>query len=106
MSTTETITAERDAWCAKRFADSDDRDLAEWSFAVDATIIEHNMFCCCDEDCTATPARKMLAAITYEMARRDRTGERWDRPGRETFEERHAPFGTEWQLEQRDRIGA
>jgi hypothetical protein len=101
------ITPERDAWCAARFADHSDYELSSWAFALDAHIIEHNAYCCCDEEgCPEdiVQGRKMLAALTYEEERRTREGIEIRKDSDPRIEEELAPFGPEWEREQRARM--
>lgn len=98
----------RDCWCAVSYADLTDRELADWMFRVDAAIIEHDAYCCCDDERAACVGRerRLLASLSHEADRRVRYGITVSSPDEETFEQRHAPYGTEWELEQRERMAA
>lgn len=66
----------RDCWCAVSYGDLTDRELADWMFRVDAHIIEHNSYCCCDHEFDACVGRerRLLASLSHEADRRVRYG--------------------------------
>lgn len=104
----DTATAQslRDAWTAREFGAYTDRELFDLMFYTDASIIEHDMHCCCDEECEVAPGRRLLRALSHEEDRRVRLGIEVRDDREPTLEERLAPFGIEWELEQRERLAA
>jgi hypothetical protein len=92
----------RDVWTKARFTGESDRALSEHAMRLDARIIEHDAYCCCDDPCLVEE-RVWLRAHTWELDRRAETGEQVVDPNEPTLEERLGPWGLEWELEQRER---
>lgn len=87
-------------------ADAYDEDLGERALYLDAAIIDHNAYCCCDgEECPTGPLAEALREITAECDRRVAAGIYLADPDRLTFEERYAPYGPAWAQEQAEREG-
>lgn len=82
---------------------STDRELAEGAFNLDALIIEGQAYACDAKDYEGLPYRE-LALINREIETRLRLGIEFSRP-EEHIEYQLAPFGSEWELEQRERMG-
>jgi hypothetical protein len=97
-----------------------DRQLADWLFYDDVRRAERaeidglGCYAAEDEDhdaATCSTCRQLAAAaaerqaVRDEIARREAAGIFIEDPDEPTFEERHAPYGIEWQLEQRERYG-
>lgn len=80
-----------------------DRELAEAAFYTDAAIIEGQSVACDPEDYDRLPYEG-LALINREIETRLRLGIEVSRP-EESAEYQLAPFGPEWELEQRERMG-
>ncbi len=100
------ITDKRDEWSKAYFAGQSDYEVAQAGFYNDAYVIEHDAYCCCDEGCpdAIVEARKLVDAANYEGARRERTGEQVSKDTDPNIERDLAPFGPEWELEQRERM--
>lgn len=66
----------RDCWCAVSYGDLTGRELADWMFSVDAYIINHDSYCCCDgeSDPCVGRERRLLASLSHEVDRRVRYG--------------------------------
>lgn len=101
-----TAQALRDAWTARQYGDLSDFEIADWAMNVDRVIIEHSMFCACDDECPATEPRRLLAALDHESNRRHRAGISVWRATDRSMERDLAPYGPEWQREQADRLVA
>jgi hypothetical protein len=98
-----------------------DRQLEDWLFYDDARMAElaeiDGLYCPDDDGdhhhgpatcsfCREAAAHSDLrAAVKAEIARRVELDIRIEDPNEPTFEERHAPYGIEWELEQRERHG-
>jgi hypothetical protein len=85
-----------------------DRQLSDALFYLDAKIAEYYEMDLVygDEDGPSPQVAADLdeaARIRREIKRRTEHDIYVDDPDAETFEERHAPFGTEWMIEQRER---
>lgn len=80
------------------------RELSDALFYADATLGEHqNVFDC--EGCRECDgANRTYNEVQAERKRREQAGiaEIVDK-GEPTFEERYAPYGEAWQIEQRER---
>lgn len=80
-----------------------DRELSSAMFYADAAIIEGQAYACEPEDYAVLPY-ETLALLTRERDKRLRLGIEITHPGEDTFEQRFAPFGVEWELEQMERV--
>ena len=85
-----------------------DRSMADREFWLDVKLGEHSEMDCdgggefpCS-DCDAN--HQALREIRAEQGRREQEQIQIEDPNEETLEERLAPFGTEWQLEQQERM--
>lgn len=84
-----------------------DQSMEERAFYCDAAIIEHrNLDADPDGPCEGCiEAHHALEEIRQERMRRYWLGIAIDDPAAPTLEERLAPYGIEWELEQRERAG-
>ena len=84
-----------------------DRALVDSIFYADHELAEHLEIDCeggGEFDCpTCTANRDGIRAARAEIDRRRLAGITVDDPHAETLEQRLAPYGTEWELEQRER---
>lgn len=87
-----------------------DRQLGDWLFWDDVRfteMMEMDALAYIDEDeelqAAETARRAQREAIKAEIERRGELGLYIPEPGELTLEERWAPYGPEWQLEQRER---
>jgi hypothetical protein len=84
---------------AAEITTSPDRHIEEWIFMVEVRAAE-----LAEIDGTLSIGKSAsLEAHRDERDRRIAEGISIDDPNAETLEERLAPFGTEWQIEQRER---
>lgn len=95
----------RDAWTKARYADVSDRELSMLEVAIDQQIAEERQYDDGADPELLTRLNKSFHAVRHELARRECAGEVFTKPG-ESYEERHAPFGEEWRLEQQERQDA
>ena len=85
-----------------------DRQLADALFYLDVRIAEHYEVDAVfgDPDGPSPQVQGDFDArrqIRAEVDRRTEFGIQIDDPDEPSFEERHAPYGIEWQIEQRER---
>lgn len=85
-----------------------DRHLSDAEFYAGVSLSEHSEMDCeggGEYECpTCTANRATIDAVKAEMARREAEGITIDDPNEPSFEERFAPFGPEWEREQRERM--
>ncbi len=98
------VTQERDAYCAAQFGDYSDQDLGYATVALDQKVMEHQAYCCCDDQCVVSDDVRRLRAMIYEGDRRVRLGIEVTGPNDTTLEQRLGAYGIEYQLEQEERF--
>jgi hypothetical protein len=86
-----------------------DRHIVDAMIYAERRLAEHLEMDCMgggEYDCPRCSAdRDFMRAANAEMKRREEAGILIEDPDEPSFEERHAPWGPEWQLEQREREG-